>query len=121
MSFYVRRIFNDGITSCGGPWQTEDQARYMASHVGPANSLGVSVITERDDPAPTGERPLLLATEHRGIPDLRVVIGPFQDRQHIAQFIAQALGTNFRAIPMADVSDWQLVELDGEQSAPWPG
>src|SRR5437667_11242930 len=121
MRFYVRRIFKDGITSCGGPWQTEDQARYMASHVGHANSLGVSVITERDDPHPTRERPLLLATEHRGFPDLRVMIGPFKDRQHIALFIAEALGVNFRGIPMADASDWQLVELDGEQAAPWPG
>jgi hypothetical protein len=57
-SWYVRRSFNGGVTSCGGPWETEDQARYMASHVGPANGMGVGVLSERDDPVATKDRPL---------------------------------------------------------------
>jgi hypothetical protein len=118
--WYVRRIFNDGITSCGGPWETEDQARYMASHVGPANGMGVAVLSERDDPVATKDRPLLLASQHRGGPGLRVVIGPFESREHIAEFIAAALGADFRGLPMADATDWQLVALDGGEETKWP-
>ena len=118
--WYVRRTFNDGITSCGGPWETEDHARYMASHVTPANGKGVAVLSERDDPVVTSERPLLLASQHRGWPGLRVVIGPFESREHIAEFIAAALGADFRGVPMANATDWQLVELDDGEEAPWP-
>ena len=119
-TWYVRRTYVDGITSCGGPWETEEQARYMASHVAPANGKGVAVLSKRDDPVATKERPLLLASQHRGWPGLRVVIGPFASREHIAEFIAAALGANFRGVPMADVTDWQLVALDGDEEAIWP-
>jgi hypothetical protein len=122
MGWYVRRIFNDGVTSCGGPWETEDQARYMASHVAPGNGRGVGVLSERDDPVATAERPLLLASEHRAWAGLRVVIGPFESREQIAEFIADALGASFRGVPMANVTDWQLIEIEsgGQQTAPWP-
>jgi hypothetical protein len=118
MGWYVRRIFNNGITSCGGPWETEDQARYMASHVGPGNSKGIAVLSEREDPVTTAERPLLLASEHRAWPGLRVVIGPFESREQIAQFIADALGASFKGVPMADVTDWQIEIATGQQT-PW--
>ena len=119
-AWFVRRIFNDGITSCAGPWETEDQARYMASHIAPANGKGVAVLPKRDDPVATSERPLLLASQHRGLPGLQVVIGPFESREHIAEFIASALGADFRGLSMASVTDWRLVELDGGKEAPWP-
>ena len=119
-AWYVRRIFDDGITSCGGPWETEDHARYMASHVAPANGKGVAVLSERDDPVATKERPFLLASQHRGWPGLRVVIGPFESREQLAEFIAGALGAGFRGLPMADVTDWQLFELDGNTETSWP-
>jgi hypothetical protein len=118
-AWYVRRLFTDGITSCGGPWESEDQARFMASHVGPPNGQGVAVLSERDDPVATRERPLLLESQHRAWPGLRVVIGPFASRGHIAEFLAEALGTNFRSVPMADITDWQLVALDGGGETPW--
>jgi hypothetical protein len=119
VSWYVRRTFQGGVTSCGGPWETEQQARYMASHVSPANGMGVAVLSERDDPVATAERPLLLSSHHRGFPDQRVVIGPFRDREELAGFVAAALGANFRGLPMGDVTDWNLVTLDGEQQQAW--
>jgi hypothetical protein len=120
VSWYVRRTFQNGVTSCGGPWGSEEQARYMASHVGPANGMGVAVIAERDDPIATDERPLLLESHHRGFPGLRVTIGPFRDRHELSAFLAAALGANFRGLPMAEVTDWHLVMLDGEQQRAWP-
>ena len=92
----------------------------MASHVTPANGKGVAVLSERDDPVATSERPLLLASQHRGWPGVRVVIGPFESRDHIARFVAAALGADFQGVPMAEVTDWHLVELDGGEEAPWP-
>ena len=119
MSWYVHRTFQGGVTSCGGPWESEEQARYMASHVSPANGMGVSVLSEREDPVATDERPLLLESHHRGFPDLRIRIGPFRDREQLAGFVAAALGASFRGLPMSDVTDWNLVTLDGETQQAW--
>lgn len=121
MSYYVKRTFKGGITSCGGPYTAEQDARYMAAHLAPANADGVAVINERQDPVPTEDRPLLLRSEHRGFPTLRVVIGPFASREHVAQFVGAMFGASFRGLPMTAPTDWHLVQVDsdGDEHA-WP-
>ena len=120
MGFYVRRTFRDGVTSCGGPYESEEDARYMAAHVRPANGYGVAVINERDDPEPTDERPLLLTSTHRAFPHLRVVLGPFRSREHIAEFIGEAFGAAFQGVPMTAPTDWSIVQLEPAEAQRWP-
>jgi hypothetical protein len=43
----------------------------------------------------------------------------FRDREELAGFVAAALGANFRGLPMGEVTDWNLVTLDGEQQQAW--
>ena len=119
-NYYVLRYFDDGVTSCGGPWEREEQARYMASHVTPANGKGVSVLSERQDPVITSEKPLLLLGEHPGWPGTSVVVGPFRSHEDIAAFIAAALGASFRGVSMQRVNDWKIVTVEGGQEDDWP-
>jgi hypothetical protein len=126
MPFYNVRCYPDRVRSCGGPYATRAEAIRMAARLTPANSRGIAVVGERQDPVAEPGRPLLVRAAPRQDqprricdPECHVVAGPFATLAEVSAFLDEAFAPICRPISGAGLEpplgslldDWEPVEV----------
>jgi hypothetical protein len=128
--YFIHRTYPGGISSCGGPYPTRDEATRAARRFRPANARSVEVREQRLDPMPRSGRHLVLRLRRKDSrPEHSVLVGPFVSRREARNFLRLATAPESRrgarpSLLGSLAHDWEPVEsnrtadLDGDAWLP---
>jgi hypothetical protein len=115
--YFIHRTYPGGISSCGGPYPTRNEATRAARRFRPMNARSVEVREQRLDPSPRSGRHLVLRMRPKGgRPGHSVLVGPFVSRREARNFLRLASQPESRSGATAPsllgslAHDWEPVE-----------